>query len=68
MIDELVRLRDAAEAQGRYYSQEQLDRYRTEVAPYLVFPCCGYVDGWAPAGSYMKGNLDMDGLIAQLSK
>ena len=33
VIDELIRLRDAGEAEGRYYSQEQLERYRTEVAP-----------------------------------
>lgn len=28
---------------------------------------CGYVDGWTPANSYMKGKLDMDGLIAELN-
>ena len=67
VIDELIRLRDAGEADGRYYSREQLERYRTEVAPYLVFPSCGYVDGWTPANSYMKGKLDMDGLIETLS-
>lgn len=67
VIDELIRLRDAGEAEGRYYSREQLERYRTEVAPYLVFPSCGYVDGWTPANSYMKGKLDMDGLIAELN-
>ena len=26
-----------------------------------------YVDGWTPATSYMKGKLDMDGLIAELN-
>ena len=67
VIDELIRLRDAGEAEGRYYSREQLERYRTEVAPYLIFPSCGYVDGWTPANSYMKGKLDMDGLIAELN-
>ena len=67
VIDELIRLRDAGEADGRYYSREQLERYRTEVAPYLIFPSCGYVDGWTPANSYMKGKLDMDGLIAELN-
>ncbi len=68
VIDELIRLRDAGEAEGRYYSREQLERYRTEVAPYLIFPSCGYVDGWTPANSYMKGKLDMDGLIAKLNE
>ena len=68
VIDELIRLRDAGEADGRYYSREQLERYRTEVAPYLIFPSCGYVDGWTPANSYMKGKLDMDGLIAKLNE
>ena len=67
VIDELIRLRDAGEADGRYYSREQLERYRTEVAPYLIFPKCGYVGGWTPASSYMKGKLDMDGLIAELN-
>ena len=61
-------IRDSAgEAEGRYYSREQLERYRTEVAPYLIFPNCGDVGGWTPANSYMKGKLDIDGLIAEMN-
>ena len=50
-----------------YYSEEQIAKYRENVAPYLVFPTIPSIDANAYAKEYAYGRLDADGLIEKLN-
>jgi len=65
MIDELVRERDSG-TYPRYYAQETIENYAQNVAPHLTFPRVPRMDGYAIAKEYVRGRLDVEGLIELL--
>ena len=67
VIDNLVALRDAGDPRYYLYTREEIERYQTEVAPYLVFPRAVYVGSDDASSKYLSGKLDADGYIAALN-
>ena len=68
VIDKLTALRDAGDASGYLYTQAEIERYGTEVAPKLIFPQTSYIDTQSAAQQYLLRKLDADGFIAALDK
>ena len=68
VIDELIARRDAGDSSGYQYSKAEIEYYRTEVVPRLIFPQTTYIDTQSVVQQYMLGNLDTDGFIAALNE
>ncbi len=65
VIDELVRERDSG-TYPRYYARETIENYAQNVAPHLTFPRVPRMDSYAIAKEYVRGRLDVEGLIELL--
>lgn len=50
------------------YTEEELAEYRENTVPYLEFPLVPSMDTYAIAKEYVRGHLDVDGLIARLNE
>jgi hypothetical protein len=68
VIDRLIALRDAGDTSRYAYTEAEIERYRTEVAPLLVFPQADAIDTQSAARQYLLGKLDADGFIAALNQ
>ncbi|HML47011.1 MAG TPA: hypothetical protein PKE04_09730 [Clostridia bacterium] len=65
VIDRLIRERDSGEY--RYQSRESIERYAQNVAPRLTFARVPWVDRYAIVKEYIRGRLDVEGLIESLN-
>jgi len=68
VIDKLVTLRDAGDTSYYQYSKAEIDLYRTDVAPKLIFPQTTYFETQSSVQQYMLGKLDAAGFIAALNE
>lgn len=65
VIDMLTRERDSGEY-PRYISRKAIESYAQNVAPHLIFPRVPRMDCYAIAKEYVRGRLDVEGLIELL--
>ena len=68
VIDELIARRDAGDSSGYQYSKAEIEHYRTEVMPRLIFPQTTYIDTQSAVQQYMLSKLDTEGFIAALNE
>lgn len=66
VIDRIIRERDSGEYPG-YVARETIESYAQNVAPRLTFARVPWVDRYAISKEYVRGRLDMEGLIEKLN-
>lgn len=67
VIDALILERDSGEY-PRYYPRKAIESYAQNVVPRVTFPLVPWVDHYALAKEYVRGRLDVEGLIEALGQ
>lgn len=68
VIDRLKALRDAGDASRYQYSQAEIERYRADIAPRLVFPQTDWFDSQSAVRAYLLGRTDAEAFIRALDE
>lgn len=67
-IDRAIADLQRADDEDYYYTEDEIAEYRENVAPYLVFPIVRFMSADTIAKEYVRGRLDVDGLIQKLNE